>query len=56
MPIEDVFNIEAPGTVATGRVERGIQENGGKSSSLAFRPTAKTVATDIRDVPQAASM
>ena len=27
MPVEDVFNIEGRGTVATGRVERGILKN-----------------------------
>jgi elongation factor Tu len=36
MPIEDVFNIEGRGTVATGRVERGILKKMVRSSSSAF--------------------
>ena len=28
MPVEDVFGIEARGTVATGRIERGIVKVG----------------------------
>src|ERR1700720_3631670 len=47
MPIEDVFNIEGRGTVATGRVERGILKKMGEDELVAVRPTAKTVATDI---------
>jgi elongation factor Tu len=47
MPIEDVFNIEGRGTVATGRVERGILKKMGEVELVGIRPTAKTVATDI---------
>src|SRR5215216_4036259 len=47
MPIEDVFNIEGRGTVATGRVERGILKKMGDVELVGIRPTAKTVATDI---------
>jgi elongation factor Tu len=47
MPIEDVFNIEGRGTVATGRVERGILKKMGEVELVGVRPTAKTVATDI---------
>src|SRR5206468_9877040 len=47
MPIEDVFNIEGRGTVATGRVERGILKKMEEVELVGIRPTAKTVATDI---------
>src|SRR6187549_3193821 len=47
MPIEDVFNIEGRGTVATGRVERGILKKMEEVEIVGIRPTAKTVATDI---------
>src|SRR5512141_3136931 len=47
MPIEDVFNIEGRGTVATGRVERGILKKMGEVELVGIRPTVKTVATDI---------
>jgi len=47
MPIEDVFNIEGRGTVATGRVERGILKKMEEVELVGVRPTAKTVATDI---------
>jgi len=47
MPIEDVFNIEGRGTVATGRVERGILKKMSDVELVGVRPTAKTVATDI---------
>jgi elongation factor Tu len=47
MPIEDVFNIEGRGTVATGRVERGVLKKMGEVELVGIRPTAKTVATDI---------
>src|SRR5436190_3711394 len=47
MPIEDVFNIEGRGTVATGRVERGILKKMGEVELVGIRPTAKTTATDI---------
>src|ERR671927_27468 len=47
MPIEDVFNIEGRGTVATGRVERGILKKMEEVELVGVRATAKTVATDI---------
>src|SRR5438045_9652855 len=46
-PIEDVFNIEGRGTVATGRVERGILKKMEEVELVGVRATAKTVATDI---------
>jgi elongation factor Tu len=47
MPVEDVFNIEGRGTVATGRVERGILKKMEEVEIVGLKPTAKTVATDI---------
>ncbi|HEV7403476.1 MAG TPA: elongation factor Tu, partial [Chthoniobacteraceae bacterium] len=47
MPVEDVFNIEGRGTVATGRVERGILKKMEEVELVGIRATAKTTVTDI---------
>ncbi len=47
MPIEDVFNIEGRGTVATGRVERGILKKMEEVEIVGIRDTKKTTVTDI---------
>ncbi|HUF62134.1 MAG TPA: elongation factor Tu [Verrucomicrobiales bacterium] len=47
MPIEDVFSIEGRGTVATGRVERGIIKKMSEVEIVGIRDTQKTVVTDI---------
>ncbi|MBS1150012.1 MAG: Translation elongation factor Tu, partial [Myxococcaceae bacterium] len=47
MPVEDVFSIEGRGTVATGRVERGIIKVGEEVEIIGIRPTAKTVVTGV---------
>jgi len=47
MPVEDVFSIEGRGTVATGRVERGIIKVGDDVEIVGFRETRKTVATGV---------
>jgi elongation factor Tu len=47
MPVEDVFNIEGRGTVATGRVERGILKKMEEVELVGIRPTTKTTVTDI---------
>jgi elongation factor Tu len=47
MPVEDVFNIEGRGTVATGRVERGILKKMEEIEIVGIKPTAKTTVTDI---------
>ena len=47
MPVEDVFNIEGRGTVATGRVERGILKKMEEVEIVGIKPTAKTTVTDI---------
>jgi len=47
MPVEDVFNIEGRGTVATGRVERGILKKMEEVEIVGIKPTTKTTVTDI---------
>ncbi len=47
MPVEDVFSIEGRGTVATGRVERGIVKIGEEVEVIGLRPTQKTVVTGV---------
>jgi elongation factor Tu len=47
MPVEDVFNIEGRGTVATGRVERGVLKKMEEVELVGLRDTAKTTVTDI---------
>jgi len=47
MPVEDVFNIEGRGTVATGRAERGILKKMEEVEIVGIKPTVKTTATDI---------
>jgi elongation factor Tu len=47
MAVEDVFNIEGRGTVATGRVDRGILKKMEEVELVGLKPTTKTVATDI---------
>ena len=47
MPVEDVFSIEGRGTVATGRIERGIIKKMGEVEIVGIRPTQKTTVTDI---------
>jgi elongation factor Tu len=47
MPVEDVFSIEGRGTVATGRVERGIVKVGQDVEIVGIKDTRKTVATGV---------
>lgn len=47
MPVEDVFSIEGRGTVATGRIERGIIKKMSEVEIVGIRPTQKTTVTDI---------
>jgi elongation factor Tu len=47
MPVEDVFSISGRGTVATGRVERGIIKVGEEVEIVGIRPTTKTVVTGV---------
>jgi elongation factor Tu len=47
MPVEDVFSISGRGTVATGRVERGIVKVGEEVEIVGMKATAKTVVTGV---------
>jgi elongation factor Tu len=47
MPVEDVFSISGRGTVATGRVERGVVKVGEEVEIVGIRDTAKTVVTGV---------
>ena len=47
MPVEDVFNIEGRGTVATGRVERGVLKKMDEVEIVGLKDTTKTTVTDI---------
>ena len=47
MPVEDVFSISGRGTVATGRVERGIIKVGEEIEIVGLKATVKTVVTGV---------
>ncbi len=47
MPIEDVFSISGRGTVATGRVERGIVKVGEEVEIVGIKETTKTTCTGV---------
>jgi elongation factor Tu len=47
MPVEDVFSISGRGTVATGRIQRGVVKVGDEVEIVGLRPTAKTVVTGV---------
>jgi elongation factor Tu len=47
MPVEDIFSISGRGTVATGRVERGIVKVGETVEVIGIKPTRSTVVTGV---------
>ena len=47
MPVEDVFSISGRGTVATGRIERGIVKVGDEIEIVGIRETTKTTCTGV---------
>jgi len=47
MPVEDVFGIKGRGTVATGRVERGVVKTGEEVELVGLGETRKTVVTGV---------
>ncbi|MBU8934745.1 MAG: elongation factor Tu, partial [candidate division Zixibacteria bacterium] len=47
MPVEDVFSITGRGTVATGRIDRGIINKGEEVEIVGIRDTRKTVVTGV---------
>jgi elongation factor Tu len=47
MPVEDVFSISGRGTVATGRIERGVVHVGDEIEIVGIRATQKTTCTGV---------
>jgi len=47
MPVEDVFSISGRGTVATGRVEKGVIKTNDKVEIVGLRETRESVATGL---------
>ncbi len=47
MPIEDVFSISGRGTVATGRIERGVVHVGDEIEIVGIKETRKTTCTGV---------
>ena len=47
MAVEDVFSIEGRGTVATGRIERGVIKMGDEVEIVGFGESRKTVCTGV---------
>jgi elongation factor Tu len=47
MPVEDVFSISGRGTVATGRIERGIVKVGDEVEIVGLKATQKTTCTGV---------
>jgi elongation factor Tu len=47
MPVEDVFSITGRGTVATGRIERGVVKVGEEVALVGFNSDKKTVVTGV---------
>jgi elongation factor Tu len=53
MSVEDVFSIKGRGTVATGRIERGIVKVGDEVEIVGLTPTQTTTVTGALDSGQA---
>ncbi|MBW2459609.1 MAG: elongation factor Tu [Deltaproteobacteria bacterium] len=47
MAVEDVFSIKGRGTVATGRIERGMVHTGDKVEIIGFSETRETTVTGV---------
>jgi elongation factor Tu len=47
MPVEDVFSISGRGTVATGRIERGVVKVGEEIEIVGLHDSKKTVCTGV---------
>ena len=47
MPVEDVFSISGRGTVATGRIERGVVHVGDEIEIVGIKETQKTTCTGV---------
>src|SRR3970282_2781191 len=47
LPVEDVFGIKGRGTVATGRIERGIVKVGEEGEIVGVKDTREVVVTGV---------
>jgi elongation factor Tu len=47
MPVEDVFSIKGRGTVATGRVDRGVIRSGDEVDIVGIKEMRRTVVTSV---------
>ena len=47
LPVEDVFSISGRGTVATGRIERGVIKVGEKIERVGIKETVETTCTGV---------
>jgi elongation factor Tu len=47
MPVEDVFSIKGRGTVATGRIERGMVKVGEEIEIVGIKTTSKSIVTGV---------
>ncbi len=47
MPVEDVFSIEGRGTVATGKVDRGVVKAGQEVELVGIKPTQKVTVVSL---------
>lgn len=47
LPVEDVFSISGRGTVATGRIERGVIKVGDKVERVGIKETKETTCTGV---------
>jgi elongation factor Tu len=47
MPVEDIFTIQGRGTVATGRIERGVIKVGEEIEIVGIKDTVKTTCTGV---------
>ena len=47
MPVEDVFSISGRGTVATGRIERGVVKIGDELELVGIKASQKTTCTGV---------
>ena len=47
MPVEDIFSITGRGTVATGRIERGVVHTGDELQIIGFDANLKTTCTGV---------
>ncbi len=54
MPVEDVFSITGRGTVATGKIERGVLKSGDEVEIVGIKRDRKDSSNRSRNVQEAA--